>query len=140
MVTSRPSRIHTVPRPTSTIQCQRAHGSRSSRAGIRVSTILPSAIDSVAMPASAVGSEGEDPPGAEVENPWSWSRSGLAAELALDIARVAGGEGRDPRVAHFAHDPDARVEPLLAAVADQREEARHAGRVLAHVLDDRLEA
>ena len=53
IVTSRPSRIHTVPSPTSTIQCQRDHGSRSSRAGIRVSTILPSAIDSVAISASA---------------------------------------------------------------------------------------
>ena len=43
IVTSRPSRIQTVPSPTSTIQCQRAHGNRSSRAGILVSMIRPSA-------------------------------------------------------------------------------------------------
>ena len=49
IVTSSPSRIHTVPRPISTIQCQRAHGSRSSRAGIFVSMIRPSAAMSVAM-------------------------------------------------------------------------------------------
>jgi hypothetical protein len=36
MVTSSPSRIQTVPRPTSTIQCQRAHGRRSSRDGTSV--------------------------------------------------------------------------------------------------------
>ena len=36
MVTSRPSRIHTVPSPITTSQCQRAHGSRSSRAGMSV--------------------------------------------------------------------------------------------------------
>ena len=49
IVTSSPSRIHTVPSPISTIQCQRAHGSRSSRAGIFVSMIRPSAAVSVAM-------------------------------------------------------------------------------------------
>ena len=36
MVTSSPSRIHTVPRPSTTNQCQRLQGSRSSRAGISV--------------------------------------------------------------------------------------------------------
>src|SRR6478735_7008228 len=36
MVTSSPSRIHTVPRPITTIQCHRAHGSRSNRAGMSV--------------------------------------------------------------------------------------------------------
>ena len=49
IVTSRPSRIHTVPSPISTIQCQRAHGSRSSRAGIFVSMMRPSVMDSVDM-------------------------------------------------------------------------------------------
>src|SRR4051812_22208312 len=49
IVTSSPSRIHTVPSPISTIQCQRAHGSRSSRAGIFVSMIRPSAAVSVAV-------------------------------------------------------------------------------------------
>ena len=46
MVTSRPSRIQTVPRPMTTSQCQRAQGSRSSRAGMSVvmrpvSTLMP---------------------------------------------------------------------------------------------------
>ncbi len=36
IVTSSPSRIHTVPSPITTSQCHRAHGSRSSRAGMSV--------------------------------------------------------------------------------------------------------
>ena len=36
MVTSSPSRIQTVPRPTTMSQCHRAHGSRSIRAGMSV--------------------------------------------------------------------------------------------------------
>src|SRR5689334_2800671 len=39
IVTSRPSRIHTVPRPVITSQCHPLQGSRSIRAGIRVSTV-----------------------------------------------------------------------------------------------------
>jgi hypothetical protein len=39
MVTSSPSRIQTVPRPITTIQCQRDQGSRSSRPGILVSMV-----------------------------------------------------------------------------------------------------
>ncbi|CAO5184729.1 hypothetical protein FAIPA1_50002 [Frankia sp. AiPs1] len=38
IVTSSPSRIHTVPRPTMIIQWNRAQGSRSNRAGIAVRT------------------------------------------------------------------------------------------------------
>ncbi len=41
IVTSSPSRIHTVPSPMRMRQCQRDHGSRSSRAGMLVS-IVPS--------------------------------------------------------------------------------------------------
>ena len=41
IVTSRPSRIHTVPSPTRIFQCHRDHGSRSNRAGMLVS-IVPS--------------------------------------------------------------------------------------------------
>jgi hypothetical protein len=41
IVTSRPSRIQTVPKPMRIRQCQRDHGSRSSRAGMFVS-IVPS--------------------------------------------------------------------------------------------------
>ena len=49
IVTSRPSRIQTVPSPITTSQCQRAHGSRSSRAGMSVvmrpvSTLMPEAV------------------------------------------------------------------------------------------------
>jgi hypothetical protein len=39
MVTSRPSRIQTVPSPIMIIQCHRDHGSRSSRAGTLVVTV-----------------------------------------------------------------------------------------------------
>jgi hypothetical protein len=42
MVTSSPSRIHTAPRPTTTSQCHRAHGSRSIRAGMFVSIVRSS--------------------------------------------------------------------------------------------------
>src|SRR3954451_17197193 len=40
MVTARPSRIQTVPRPAMIIQCQRDHGRRSIRAGMFVSMVL----------------------------------------------------------------------------------------------------
>src|SRR3954454_16181064 len=40
-VTSKPSRIHVIPSPTTTIQCHLLHGSRSSRRGIIVSTTPP---------------------------------------------------------------------------------------------------
>ncbi len=39
IVTSRPSRIQTVPRPMTISQWKRDHGSRSSRAGMRVSMV-----------------------------------------------------------------------------------------------------
>jgi hypothetical protein len=39
IVTSRPSRIHTVPSPMMIIQCQRDQGSRSRRAGTFVVTV-----------------------------------------------------------------------------------------------------
>ena len=39
IVTSSPSRIHTVPRPMTISQWKRAHGSRSSRAGMSVSIV-----------------------------------------------------------------------------------------------------
>jgi hypothetical protein len=42
MVTCRPSRIQTVPSPTTTIHWNRAHGSRSIRAGIFVSIVRSS--------------------------------------------------------------------------------------------------
>ncbi len=41
IVTSRPSRIHTVPRPITTVQCQRDHGRRSRRAGTALVTRPP---------------------------------------------------------------------------------------------------
>jgi hypothetical protein len=39
IVTSSPSRIHTVPSPSTTSQCQPLQGSRSMRAGMRVLTV-----------------------------------------------------------------------------------------------------
>src|ERR671915_230732 len=52
IVTSRPSRIQTVPRPITTSQWKRDHGSRSKRAGTRVSTV-PSWALSLAIAAMA---------------------------------------------------------------------------------------
>src|SRR5690606_14818458 len=40
IVTSRPSRIHTLPRPARISQCQRAQGRRARRAGMSVVTLL----------------------------------------------------------------------------------------------------
>ena len=53
MVTSSPSRIQTVPRPITTSQCHRAHGSRSSRPGIRVSMVPVCTSPTVHLPAAA---------------------------------------------------------------------------------------
>src|SRR4051812_39966264 len=44
MVTARPSRIHTVPRPPTTIQCHLDQGNRSIRAGMLVSMVLSLAV------------------------------------------------------------------------------------------------
>src|SRR4051794_28685320 len=49
IVTSRPSRIHTVPRPITIVQCQRDHGSRSSRAGTEVSIVFVSVVVAALM-------------------------------------------------------------------------------------------
>jgi len=56
IVTSTPSSTHTVPRPSTTSQCQRLHGSRSMRPGIRVVIVSP------ALAASMV--HGRSPPAA----------------------------------------------------------------------------
>ena len=53
-VTSKPSRIHVIPRPMTTSQCQRLQGSRSSRRGIMVSTASPVAPSSPAVVAWAL--------------------------------------------------------------------------------------
>ena len=55
IVTSSPSRIHTVPRPTTTSQCQRVQGSRSIRAGMSVvirPVSTPDATSSSSQPGS----------------------------------------------------------------------------------------
>src|SRR4051812_48414373 len=44
MVTSRPSRIQTVPRPITIVQCQRDHGRRSSRPGTEVLIVFVGAL------------------------------------------------------------------------------------------------
>src|SRR4051794_36276978 len=57
MVTARPSRIQTVPRPMMTIQCHLDHGRRSIRAGMSVSmtrSLGASALDPAMLP-SIVG-------------------------------------------------------------------------------------
>jgi len=53
-VTSKPSRIQVIPSPTTTSQCQRLHGSRSSRRGIMVSTASPVAPSSSVAAAFAL--------------------------------------------------------------------------------------
>lgn len=54
-VTSSPSRIQTVPSPMTIIQCHRDQGSRSSRAGILVVTVLcPAAPISLTAPPSVL--------------------------------------------------------------------------------------
>ena len=55
MVTARPSRTHTVPRPMTTIQCQRDHGKRSIRAGMSVSIVLSVAADVAMRPPPSPG-------------------------------------------------------------------------------------
>src|ERR1051325_8392274 len=62
IVTSRPSRIHTVPRPITTIQWKRDHGRRSSRLGTSVSMMCWSA------DAAALLTETTDPPPSKHEN------------------------------------------------------------------------
>ena len=52
IVTSSPSRIQTIPSPITTRQWKLDHGSRSSRAGIRVSIVLNRPESAVASPAS----------------------------------------------------------------------------------------
>src|SRR3954452_5413684 len=52
-VTSNPSRIHVIPRATTTIQCHRLHGSRSSRAGMSVFTVSPVPPVTPSLPALA---------------------------------------------------------------------------------------
>jgi len=49
IVTSRPSRIQTVPKPIRIRQCQRDHGSRSSRAGMLVSIVRRCSLGTVAV-------------------------------------------------------------------------------------------
>src|SRR5277367_1211233 len=70
IVTSRPSRIHTPPRPTTTRQWKRDHGSRSRRSGTRVVIVpvwaLPLMLlrsGQTRLVAAAAQNESEDPTG-----------------------------------------------------------------------------
>src|SRR6201994_1587384 len=55
IVTSRPSRIQTVPRPMTTIQWNFDQGRRSRRAGTLVSIVAPSAVIGDRLPTVGVG-------------------------------------------------------------------------------------
>ncbi len=57
-VTSRPSRIHTVPRPMTIVQCQRDQGRRSSRAGMSVVRVRPVPASAVLMGAPSTSKDG----------------------------------------------------------------------------------
>src|SRR4051794_28833729 len=80
IVTSRPSRIQTVPRPTTIRQWKRAHGSRSRRLGIWVRTTRPRSalVRGRAAPEGAV---------AVVISPAPWVRRRLRWDAALPAAR-----------------------------------------------------
>jgi hypothetical protein len=59
IVTSSPSRIHTVPRPITTSQWNRDHGSRSSRPGTRVSIVsIRTSLIAPAFPRHAAAKHG----------------------------------------------------------------------------------
>src|SRR5919206_3707993 len=109
IVTSRPSRIHTVPRPMTTIQWNLAQGSRSSRAGTRV-LIAPSwtSLMARAYPraarAGARGPAADSPPRRAVTRRIRWPYAHLpprrpplplpvgGGDDALDVrARLRGG-------------------------------------------------
>src|SRR4051794_41623674 len=79
IVTSRPSRIQTVPRPTTIRQWKRAHGSRSRRLGIWVRTTCPRSalVRGRAAPEGAV----------VVIPPAPWARRKLRWDAALPAAR-----------------------------------------------------
>ncbi len=59
IVTSRPSRIHTVPRPITTRQWNRDHGRRSSRAGTRV-LMVSNVVDDMGSPFHSLRKDGWD--------------------------------------------------------------------------------
>src|SRR5690242_17902224 len=62
-VTSRPSRIQTVPRPMTIVQCQRDHGRRSRRAGMLVVTVWPVVASAVVMGSLLIERTGGGYPG-----------------------------------------------------------------------------
>ena len=71
MVTSSPSRIHTVPSPITTSQCQRDQGSRSIRAGMSV-VIVPVSTPLIAglpVRAAATRADADDAHGDRARRP-----------------------------------------------------------------------
>src|SRR5215216_5829593 len=98
IVTARPSRIHTVPRPMMTIQCHLDHGRRSIRAGMFVSIVrrvAPSLVISLTSHGARDAAPGL-PTGETRERPgWSASRppgGGVpgAPQLCLAVNRTEG--------------------------------------------------
>src|SRR5215212_2621614 len=117
IVTARPSRIQTVPRPMITIQCQRDQGRRSSRAGMLVSIVRREAASDCAMGPSPQRSvfRAFDYPGQKPEKPLSRNcvraldartgdGLGLRLVVGLRLVEQAVGQARRER-----HDRDLRV-------------------------------
>src|SRR4051794_23234616 len=114
IVTSTPSRTHTVPRPRTTSQCQRLHGSRSMRPGMRVVMVSP-----------ALAAMGHGLAAAQRRHAPEPALSGgvaPAGELALEVDRadlVLAGELGE----HLPHDA-LHVALLVAEVVVERLERR----------------
>src|SRR4051794_19908880 len=116
MVTARPSRIHTVPRPMMTIQCHFDHGRRSIRAGMFVSmvrSVAPSLAKSLTSHSAGLAPSGypsrtasETTAACQTSGPGERGRETLAGGDAEGYGRVVRA-GRDHR--------RARHVPLLGA-------------------------
>src|SRR4051812_16782818 len=112
IVTSSPSRIHTVPRPMITIQWNFDQGRRSSRAGTSVSmarscwalAALASLLIAAFLPATAAGQSslraGERWQPAPRTSAWQWQLQGkLDTGLAASVYDVDGFETTEAQVA-----------------------------------------
>ena len=110
MVTSSPSRIHTVPRPITIIQCHRAQGSRSSRAGMSVviwPVSTPLAMCPPDRPGCVSGGTRECGRTRACRCPCTGQRDGIGRDVAG--THPTGTEGRDTRGADMA-DLNGRVD------------------------------
>src|SRR4051794_11774039 len=122
IVTSSPSRIHTVPSPSTTSQCQPLHGSRSIRAGIRVSTVsalMVRGVSGYAQGETARGTPSSPAPPAVRRSREAHARRrygrGMRRALAALALVAAGCGGSHPAAPKAA--PAAREAPAARAVA-----------------------